>query len=45
MLESGAYQVAEVAEYCGYNDVFHFYKHFKRIAGIAPSYYIPKLSE
>jgi AraC-like DNA-binding protein len=45
MLESGAYQVAEVAEYCGYNDVFHFYKHFKRIVGIAPSYYIPRLSE
>jgi AraC-like DNA-binding protein len=45
MLESGAYQVTEAAEYCGYNDTFHFYKHFKKITGIAPSYYIPKLSE
>ncbi|MDR3115222.1 MAG: AraC family transcriptional regulator [Treponema sp.] len=45
MLKSGAYRVAEVAEYCGYNDAFHFYKHFKRIVGIPPSHYIPRISE
>jgi AraC-like DNA-binding protein len=45
MLKSGTYRVAEVVEYCGYNDTFHFYKHFKRIAGIPPSYYIPRISE
>jgi AraC-like DNA-binding protein len=45
MLGSGAYRVAEVAEYCGYNDTFHFYKHFKQIVGIPPSHLIPKISE
>lgn len=45
MLGSGAYRVAEVAEYCGYNDTFHFYKHFKQITGIPPSLYIPRISE
>jgi AraC-like DNA-binding protein len=45
MLGSGAYRVTEVAEYCGYNDSFHFYKHFKQITGIAPSHYIPRISE
>jgi AraC-like DNA-binding protein len=44
MLKSGAYRVAEVSECCGYNDTFHFYKQFKRIAGIPPSCYIPKIS-
>jgi AraC-like DNA-binding protein len=44
MLKSGAYRVAEVAECCGYSDAFHFYKHFKSIAGIPPSHYIPRIS-
>jgi AraC-like DNA-binding protein len=42
MLRSGEYTVGEVAERCGYNDVFHFYKHFKGIYGIPPSDCIPK---
>jgi AraC-like DNA-binding protein len=45
MLKSGAYRVTEVAEYCGYNDAFHFYKQFKHITGLPPSRYIPKISE
>jgi AraC-like DNA-binding protein len=45
MLKSGTYRVAEVAEYCGYNDAFHFYKQFKHIVGIPPSHYIPRLSK
>jgi AraC-like DNA-binding protein len=44
MLKSGAYRVGEVAEDCGYNDAFHFYKQFKHIAGIPPSHYIPRIS-
>jgi AraC-like DNA-binding protein len=42
MLLSGEYKVAEVAEHCGYSDVFYFYKQFKRILGYAPSTCIPK---
>jgi two-component system response regulator YesN len=45
MLKSGAYRVAEAAECCGYNDAFHSYKQFKSIAGIPPSYYIPRISQ
>jgi AraC-like DNA-binding protein len=42
MLRSGDYNVGEVAERCGYNDIYHFYKHFKGIYGIPPSDCIPK---
>lgn len=45
MLKSGSYRVTEVAEYCGYSDAFHFYKQFKGITGIPPSYYIPIISK
>ena len=41
-LRSGEYRVNEVAERCGYSDIYHFYKHFKRMYGIAPSASIPK---
>lgn len=41
MLRSGAYRVAEVADYCGYSDIFHFYKQFKAIIGVPPSRCIP----
>ncbi|MDR1094909.1 MAG: AraC family transcriptional regulator [Spirochaetaceae bacterium] len=44
MLRSGEYKVSEAAEYCGYADVFYFYKQFKRILGYAPSACIPKRS-
>ena len=42
MLRSGEYSVGEVAEFCGYSDIYHFYKSFKAIAGMPPSKCIPK---
>jgi AraC-like DNA-binding protein len=42
MLKSGGYLVSDVAEFCGYCDIFHFYKQFKAITGIPPSHYIPR---
>jgi YesN/AraC family two-component response regulator len=42
MLRSGEYRVQEVAEKCGYNDIYSFYKNFKAAMGIAPSKCIPK---
>lgn len=44
MLMSGEYTVGETAEACGFSDVIHFYKHFKRIIGFPPSRCIPKKS-
>jgi len=41
MLQSGNYKVQEVAEECGFCDVFHFYKSFKLVRGIPPSRCIP----
>jgi AraC-like DNA-binding protein len=42
MLQSGNYKVQEVAEQCGFSDVFHFYKSFKALRGFPPSRCIPK---
>jgi AraC-like DNA-binding protein len=42
MLQSGDYLVSDVAELCGYCDIFHFYKQFKAITGMPPSHYIPR---
>jgi YesN/AraC family two-component response regulator len=42
MLQSGNYKVQEVAEHCGFNDVFYFYKSFKALRGFPPSRCIPK---
>jgi YesN/AraC family two-component response regulator len=42
MLKSGNYKVQEVAEHCGFSDVFHFYKSFKALRGFPPSRCIPK---
>ena len=44
MLLSGSYKVAEVAEYCGFSDTFHFYKSFRALRGFPPSNCIPKKS-
>jgi len=41
-LKSGEFRVNEVAERCGFSDIFYFYRHFKNILGIAPSSCIPK---
>jgi AraC-like DNA-binding protein len=40
LLQSGGYRVSDVAEACGYCDVFHFYKQFKDITGVPPSRYL-----
>jgi AraC-like DNA-binding protein len=37
MLQSGNYKVHEVAEHCGFSDVFHFYKIFRATRGFSPS--------
>jgi AraC-like DNA-binding protein len=37
MLRSGDYKVQEVAEKCGFSDIFHFYKLFKANLGFSPS--------
>jgi AraC-like DNA-binding protein len=42
MLRSGEYKVKQTAEYCGFCDLFHMYKQFKAILGIAPSQCMPK---
>jgi AraC-like DNA-binding protein len=42
LLISGEYKVEEVALYCGFSDVAHFYKYFKELMGFPPSRYIPK---
>ncbi|MDR2534554.1 MAG: AraC family transcriptional regulator, partial [Treponema sp.] len=41
-LRTGEYTVTEAAGLCGYGDIFHFYKQFKAVTGIAPSRCIPK---
>ncbi|MDR1444030.1 MAG: helix-turn-helix domain-containing protein [Treponema sp.] len=41
ILSAGGYRVSEVAEQCGYCDIYHFYKQFKTITGKAPSRYLP----
>jgi len=42
MLLSGDYKVHEVAEQCGFSDVFHFYKLFRATRGFSPSKCKPK---
>jgi len=37
MLQSGAYKVHDVAEQCGFSDVFYFYKSFRELRGYPPS--------
>lgn len=37
MLQTGNYKVHQVAELCGFSDVFHFYKSFKELQGFSPS--------
>jgi AraC-like DNA-binding protein len=37
MLQSGSYKVHQVAERCGFSDVFHFYKSFRELRGFPPS--------
>jgi YesN/AraC family two-component response regulator len=39
LLASGDYTVTEVAQMCGYHDIFYFSKVFKQIEGVSPSYF------
>jgi AraC-like DNA-binding protein len=45
ILRSGAYRVRDVAEQCGYSDMYHFYKHFKALTGLPPSKFIPRKAQ
>jgi AraC-like DNA-binding protein len=42
MLLGGEYRVAEIAELCGYTDVYHFCKQFKTIMRLSPSQCLPR---
>jgi AraC-like DNA-binding protein len=42
ILRSGVYKVKDVAEQCGYKDMYYFYKQFKAITGLPPSKYFPE---
>jgi len=44
MLNSGVSTVSDAAEACGFTDVSHFYKQFKRLRGFPPSRCMPKKS-
>ncbi len=39
LLQSGEYNISEVAELTGFKDVYYFSNTFKRIMGISPSEY------
>jgi AraC-like DNA-binding protein len=41
ILRSGVYKIMDVAEQCGYSDIYHFYKQFKAITGLPPSKFSP----
>lgn len=42
LLLSGLYNVTQIAEICGYNDLYFFSRQFKEYIGISPSEYIEK---
>jgi AraC-like DNA-binding protein len=42
LLQTGGYKIHEVAELCGFSDIFHFYKSFKTLRGFPPSRCIPR---
>jgi len=42
MLQRGNLKIYQVAEYCGFSDVVHFYKSFKDVRGFPPSRCLPK---
>jgi AraC-like DNA-binding protein len=42
LLQSGNYKVHEVAELCGFSDVFYFYKSFRELRGFPPSKYMSR---
>jgi len=42
MLQSGDYKVHEVAGYCGFSNVSHFFNSFRSLRGFSPSKCIPR---
>lgn len=40
MIYANRYTVGEVAQKCGFSDIYHFSKTFKRLLGVSPSNYI-----
>jgi len=42
LLQDGRYKIHEVAELCGFSDIFHFYKSFKALRGFPPSKCVPR---
>ncbi|MBQ2749957.1 MAG: helix-turn-helix transcriptional regulator [Clostridia bacterium] len=42
LLESGQYNVTEVAALCGYDNIYYFSRCFKEAYGVPPSRYPPK---
>jgi len=42
MLQSGEYKVHEVAGYCGFSNVAHFFNSFRALRGFSPSKCIPR---
>lgn len=39
-LESGRYSIGEIAEMCGFCDIYHFSKIFKKVMGVSPTKYV-----
>lgn len=37
MLETGVFSIGEIAEKCGFYDIYHFSKYFKSIMKVTPS--------
>lgn len=42
LLQSGLYRISQVAELCGYADIYFFSRQFKNYMGISPSAFIEK---
>ena len=42
-LETGSYSIGEVAEKCGFYDIYHFSKYFKSVMNVSPSEFIKKV--
>ncbi|MDR3167499.1 MAG: AraC family transcriptional regulator [Treponema sp.] len=42
LLMEGEHKAVEIAELCGYSDIYHFYKQFKAVMGITPAQCLSK---
>lgn len=42
LLQSGLYNITQIAEICGYSDLYFFSRQFKEYTGISPSSYVEK---